>query len=144
MLCLHALVLFYWGGHSFGPRYLSLAIPFLFIPLIFALKKINKKVFLIVLLVSILVNLFGMQPLEQKYVGAHHPQLVFEEELWNNLYSWKSTGNVLLEYYIPLFFSEGPDSFLLEKMFSYEFPSFLNLLILFMTIILIVYFPKLK
>ncbi len=144
LLCLHALVLFYWGGHSFGPRYLSLAIPFLFIPLIFALKKINKKVFLIVLLVSILVNLFGMQPLEQKYVGAHHPQLVFEEELWNNLYSWKSTGNVLLEYYIPLFFSEGPDSFLLEKMFSYEFPSFLNLLILFMTIILIVYFPKLK
>jgi len=55
----------WWQGSSFGPRLLLLLIPFLTLPLMLVIKKLNKKILLIILFLCISINLLGMQEFEQ-------------------------------------------------------------------------------
>jgi len=136
-----ASILFWWGGSSFGSRYFLPAIPFLFIPFIFALKKVNMRIVLLFVFLSIFINLSGMQQLELEGVSIDNEQIFIEGELWNKVYSWQPIGNPLFNYYLPLFFSGGPQSMLLERIFQNHLPAFSNVIFLMFISIIIIYWP---
>ncbi|MBC8501304.1 MAG: glycosyltransferase family 39 protein [DPANN group archaeon] len=136
LLLFNAQQTLWWGGTSFGPRQLLPIIPFLIIPLLFSLKKINIKFILLIMMISVFVNLVGLEELEQKYVVVNEG-ISFEPELWNKLDSWQPIANPLFDHYAPLFANYGPRSELLEKMFGVKFIPFLNVLFLLLIIIFI-------
>ena len=130
-LFVNAIPLIWWGGTSFGPRHMLPVVPFLFIPIAFSLKKIKTRYIFILLALSILINLAGLQTLESFGTNTDDGQLIIEPSITNAIYSWNSLGNPLLEYYFPLFIKEGPQSMLLEKILRFDFFPFINLIILF-------------
>ncbi|NQU98788.1 glycosyltransferase family 39 protein [Candidatus Woesearchaeota archaeon] len=142
LLFFQSSLFLWWGGTAFGPRHLLPVIPFLMIPFVFALKKINIKIVLLITFFSILINLCGMQQLEQVSVPIGNGQVFIEGELWNAVYSWKSIGNPLFNYYLPLFFINGPESTLLKNILWFRLPPFLNVVFLLLISFFILFTRK--
>ncbi len=139
------VILFYsfnglwWFGTSFGPRNLLIIIPFLIIPLLFVFKRINIYIIFAVLFFSFLINLSAHQILEQDIVSIE-TGVNYSPEYWSKLDSFKPIANPLFEYYLPLFFKQGPQSLLLEKLFGINLFPFIN--IIFLSIIVIFFWRK--
>jgi len=94
----------WWGGSSFGPRYLTLAMPFLMIPVMFAMRKWHIAVSVFLITVSVLVNVLGLQPpsgLEQELA------LMDSEEYYTAITSLTVIKNPLADYYWPRFREYG-------------------------------------
>ncbi|MBU3942275.1 MAG: hypothetical protein KKF74_05160, partial [Nanoarchaeota archaeon] len=128
----------WWGGSSFGPRFLLLIIPFLALPLILFIKKFNKNILLIMLFVCMFINLLGMQEFEQsitvsKWDRANSMNEITENTLiehQDKIYSMQPLGNPLFTYYMPLFFRYGPRSILIEQILGFRLFPFLNVFVL--------------
>lgn len=105
----------WWGGGSFGPRYMTVLMPFLMIPMFVAIgnmrSKIIRFIFLLLLAVSVFHNFLGAQPFEG---------FKFESDEDHNarLNSFKDIGNPLYEHYLPLFLDHGPRSHMVENIFD--------------------------
>ncbi|MGC8929397.1 MAG: hypothetical protein ACP5OZ_02625 [Candidatus Woesearchaeota archaeon] len=136
-----ASIIYWWGGDSFGPRYLALTLPllFCFMPMLF--KKINKRLFYVILFISLIINFSGMQAL------PNDQMVFFDKEIGNfkitygyTLIHFKPFGNPLYEYYLPLFFSRGPKSILLERIFKKTFIPYSNLIIAILLLGLLYYY----
>jgi len=104
----------WWGGAGlFGPRYLIFIMPFLLLPLIFSIKKINLKILKILIVISILINLSGLQ----KWVAINEnpATLVLDYNAKEKVASLKIISSPIQEYYFPLFLTNGPRSKILES-----------------------------
>ena len=77
---------YWWAGWSFGPRLLNPTIPFLMIPLVFALKKINFKIVSGFCIVSIFINWLGAQ------------------------FEFETLKEISIQYYLLKFVEKGPSS----------------------------------
>jgi len=51
----------WWGNASFGPRHLTFTMPFLMIPIMFAMKRWHISISLFLITVSIFINVLGLQ-----------------------------------------------------------------------------------
>ena len=108
----------WWGGAIFGPRQLLPIIPFLMIPLA-SLRKIPLNLVIMLFLVSLTINILGLQPpentLSEKFVVMNDGYL----KMVNSIYSF---GNPIVGYYWPKFLEEGPQSKILNGLI-YHFPN---------------------
>jgi len=124
----------WWEGSSFGPRFLVSIIPFLMLPLMFCIKKINKKVLLLFMMICIFISLLGMQEFEQEISEGGNSFLEMNQKTMEKheieFYSMQPLGNPLFTYYMPLFFRYGPRSILIEDMLGFRLFPFLNVSIL--------------
>jgi len=147
LLCLAIILLIWvwWGGSSFGPRFLMPIIPLFMLPLMFYIKKINKKILLFFMMMCIFINLLGMQEFEQsitvsKWDRANSLSEVIRNTLaehQDEIYSMKPLGNPLFTYYMPLFFRYGPRSILIEEILGFRLFPFLNVFILIIIVLFI-------
>jgi hypothetical protein len=104
----------WWGGLCFGPRHLTVVIPFLSIPLIYVFKKINLKIILPFICISIFVNFLGLQTLIPHYLASlplylqyrYNPPIVS---------SFQIMDNPISDHYFPLFLKNGPRSRIFEN-----------------------------
>ncbi|MFB6089154.1 MAG: hypothetical protein ABEK36_05230, partial [Candidatus Aenigmatarchaeota archaeon] len=96
----------WWGNFAFGPRRFVLLMPFLAIPILYCKKKIDRKILLSLVIISICVNFLGLQVWEG--MPTTNPTR-------ETLESWQSLGNPLANHYLPLLFENGPRSMLLEN-----------------------------
>jgi len=103
----------WWGGYGFGNRYLFSVIPFLVIPIIYAFKKANFKLILILVLISIFVNFLGLQNPED-YISDIHT-MAMKKEYLEKLNTLEPFPNPLQSYYLPLFLKYGPRSRIFES-----------------------------
>jgi hypothetical protein len=124
------------GGPSFGPRFLYSSIPFLMLPLIFCFKKIKLKFILLLTIISIIINLVGMQFLMCEYHSEELP-IVFLPYYKVKIATWQPISNPLFTSYMPLFFKYGPQSMLIEDILGIRLPPFLNVFILIVIIVFI-------
>jgi hypothetical protein len=106
----------WWGGYCFGDRYLLLVVPFLTIPLIFVFKKINRKIFVVFLFISIFINFLGLQPAEEWAYDWKSMDMRLDWLEKQN--SFQILANPLLEHYIPLTLKNGPRSGIFEHLIN--------------------------
>jgi len=102
----------WWGGASFGPRHLTPLMPFLMIPLLFAMKKIKLRYIVPFIIISILFNLVGMQPWEEKAAVILRDAPITYNSILN---SFESFGNPIFDFYIPNLNNNLFRTFLLEQ-----------------------------
>jgi len=121
---------FFWG--SFGPRYLTPLTPFLMLPLLFSIKKINIKIVSFLIILSILINAVCLQIdwAEPAVVFKEDGQAIPREDIYSKMHSWGVIWNPLFEHYLPEFLKYGPRSLLLEQIFGVQFFPFLNVAVL--------------
>ncbi len=105
----------WWGGGSFGPRYMTVLMPFLMIPLFVAMEKIKtrhvKVLFILMFLISVFHNMLGMQTFDDISFQD-------DDDIKARLNSFNDLGNPLYEYYLPLFLDNGPRSHIIENVFD--------------------------
>ena len=119
-----------WGaGSSFGPRFLYPIVSFLMLSLIFCFKKIKLKLILLLTIISIIINLIGMQVLINEHLAEGLP-LRFSSDYKSRLATWQPISNPLFTYYMPLFFRYGPRSILIEQILGFRLFPFLNVIVL--------------
>lgn len=93
----------WWGGWCFGPRHLTALMPFLMIPLLFSFKKTNKYLIFVLIGISIFFNLLGLQMPEEMALGVP-------------VENFSPIGVPLFNYYLPLLFTNGPQTILLSNL----------------------------
>jgi 4-amino-4-deoxy-L-arabinose transferase-like glycosyltransferase len=121
---------FFDFGSSFGARNYLPIIPFLMLPLMFSLRKINFTVFKILLIISIFVNIIGLQNWE--WVIGEEKSVYIAEVYRNKINSFEILANPIKDYYLPLFLANGPRARIVENIFDgkevfeirHEFSSF--------------------
>jgi len=119
-----------WGGaSSFGPRFLYPIIPFLILSLTFCFKKIKLKFILLLAIISIIINLIGMQVLTCEHHADDLPIRQLPEYNFK-LATWQPISNSLFTYYMPLFLRYGPRSILIEEILGFRLFPFLNVFVL--------------
>jgi 4-amino-4-deoxy-L-arabinose transferase-like glycosyltransferase len=109
----------WWGGAVFGPRYQSLFIPLLTLPLVYVIRslkrsKLLKGIFLFVMLLSVFHNFLGIQNPEHVVQESHQaetaPKYKAIEDTFQVMY------NPLYQHYLPLFLKYGPRSRIFENL----------------------------
>jgi hypothetical protein len=112
----------WWGGYFFGPRYLLPVVPFLIFPIALLFDRFKSKLFLVVfflvLILSVFINLLGLQPAEEDiYDWAW---MMMKGEYSAKLNSFQILLNPLVEHYWPLFIKYGPRSWVFENLVNGE------------------------
>ncbi len=103
----------WWGGYCFGNRYLTLIVPFLFVPILFVANKFNFKFIVLLVVLSIFINILGLQPPEDY---AYDWNLMDMRSDWSEKQnSFQIFYNPLVEHYLPNFLDKGPRSPLFEN-----------------------------
>jgi hypothetical protein len=129
----------WWMGHSFGPRYLTPLIPFLTIPLFYSFKKIDIKIILFFVTISILISLIGLQP-----VNLSHDPIVFSNTYCEKLKSFTPLANPLFDNYLPsiLKYSDynpkhSENLLVLERLLGFRIIPLVNIITLLFSFLLI-------
>lgn len=126
----------WWMGISFGPRHLTPLVPFLMIPLLYIFERVNNKVVLFFVVISILINIIGLQS-----VYLSHDPVVWSESYCEIMQSYKPIANPLFNNYMPSLFNEiprNPQYFLvIEKVLGVKIIPIANILLLFFAFLLI-------
>jgi hypothetical protein len=125
----------YWfGGSSFGPRYLTVSIPFLILPIGYFLEDMRimkiKKVVIIVLFFLCLISTFNMLLSTSANWEGVIPIILDTSKayLYGTWYNKEVIAfsfrvlNPLYDHYLPAFMENGPRSRLLEYLLLGEIP----------------------
>ena len=110
----------WWGGASFGPRHLVLAIPFMLLPLGCVLEekaRIVRVVVMIFLLVSVFHNFSGLQHIPDEMIDLKHRTRI-KHAYSTSVSSLKILLNPLYDYYVPRFLKDGPRSLMFENLIN--------------------------
>lgn len=100
----------WWGGFSgFGIRYMLPTIPFLMIPLMILLEKIDSKIIIIALSISVFFNFLMLQ------YGEDAICLLDASTYEQKLKNFEVLSNPLVDHYLSLFLRNGPRSILFEN-----------------------------
>jgi len=118
------------GGSSFGARHFVILIPFLMLPLAYSFKKIDIKILMTFVIISIIFNFVGVQAFRD---NTYTDVIIFNERF----HSFQPIANPIFERYIPMFIKLGPDSRLLFSSLGIKHTPFLNVKILLVMIALI-------
>ena len=94
----------WWGGSSFGPRHLTLVMPFLMIPIMVAMKRIHVAIVIFLIAASMLINILGLQPPAGLYQEIASMDA---EEYYKAMTSLTVISNPLADYYWPKFKKNG-------------------------------------
>jgi hypothetical protein len=116
-LLLTTLTKIQFFGAFFGPRLMSLALPFLALPIACLFnkrKKFWKFVILILFFYSILINFASLQP--KIDFLADESLVEIKSEYREKLTSFEILSNPIFDYYLPLFFKHGPRSRIFENL----------------------------
>ena len=106
----------WWGGYCFGERYFVPITPFLFIPVIYSTKRIDKKIFFILAIISIFVNIVGLGFAED--YAYDWKSMDMKSDWFEKQNSLTVLYNPLFEHYIPQFLNYGPRSRILEEVIN--------------------------
>lgn len=106
----------WWGGASFGPRHLSLTMPFLILPLISFLKKIKRKDLVVYfafffIILSIIINFSGLETSKEPISLTTFTFKPLYAERVNTL---SILENPIYDYHIPNFIRHGSRSRIFE------------------------------
>lgn len=104
----------WWGGYSFGSRYLLPVIPFLSIPVVYSFKKINRYILIIIIAISIFITFLGLQPAED--MAYDWNRMDVNQQLLDKQNSFEIIYNPLLTQYLPYFLKYGPRSGIFENL----------------------------
>jgi len=102
----------WWGGFSFGPRYMTPLMPFLMLLLPFVVKRFGTKIVLLFALPSFFINILSLQMWEGRIYQLMQEDPRYLEKFEN----FQVLENPLLDQYLPLFFIQGPRSIILENL----------------------------
>lgn len=125
----------YWfGGASFGPRYLLVVLPFLSIPLVYLIKSDKKIYYKFILIILLSISIFhiilgtgGNWEGVVVYVFENNYSVFVD---WYGKTFWTdkiSILNPLYEHYLPMFLENGPRSRILEYSIIGEMPDIRDL-----------------
>jgi hypothetical protein len=110
---------FYWYSGNFGARFLLIALPFFVIPIVYSLEKIDLKIVLIFLIISVMVNLFSTANWGYIATDAFKKACCeMDADYSNNINTLKIIANPLFEKSIFYFFDVGSRSRLIESFFQ--------------------------
>jgi hypothetical protein len=112
LLLLNSSYFYWWGGTDFGPRFFLIVIPFLTIPLLLILSKINLKIISIMLIISITINVLGLQKWEQVVTDNSCCEMITKYKETTN--SFGILANPIASHYLALTTMNGPRSRLIE------------------------------
>ncbi|MEM0481263.1 MAG: hypothetical protein QXQ14_03745, partial [Candidatus Aenigmatarchaeota archaeon] len=129
-LLLNASYSYWFGGGTFGPRYLLFSIPFLFLPFASYIKEVkNKKIiFTITLIISFISAFISILSTAAYWEGVTVYFLPDRIALVGYWYSGKKVAlkfselNPLIEHYLPAFIDNGPRSRIFEFLIKGEVP----------------------
>ena len=102
----------WWGGASFGLRHMMITIPFLMIPLIAVIEKINKKAVYTLVVISVVLTLFG--GLQRPVDLDPSPTLINQEHI-EEIKSFEIIDSPLTGVYLENFKRDGFDSPLIQN-----------------------------
>jgi hypothetical protein len=107
----------YWWAGNFGSRFLLVMLPFFSLPIVFSFKKINLKIILALLLVSLVINLSST--IEWTYViNSIMTRCCCIDSFHSNaINSFRLLTNPIFEKNIPYLFDSGPRSKIIESLF---------------------------
>lgn len=131
----------WWHGPCFGPRHLTPFIPFFIIPLFYVFKKLNIKIILFFIIISILINIIGLQPIELSH--AFPGPEPFEKNLYcERIYSsFIPLANPVFEDYIPSLLnynnSDPEPALISEQLLGFKIIPFANIIIMIVAFLLI-------
>lgn len=148
LLSISLLLLFFtaglqsWWCHGGGScrRFLPL-IPFLFIPIMYAAKRINYRALIILSIISILFNLLTIQAYDS--LGGYPYGILETTYRYTIIQFFDYIANPLFGHYLPLFLVFGPKSNLIERIIGFGLPPFINLLFIAFALSMI-WFKELK
>jgi hypothetical protein len=133
----NSLVGYWWGGSSYGPRFLVYALPFLIVLLSFLFVKTKKYTFLVysLIVVSIIINLIGQQKLSLSQTNTYsiNNRVRLNETYYDDLITMKGIDSPVISAYIPLFIKQGPSNVVLSR-FGLNF-GFFNIIIFLISIL---------
>jgi hypothetical protein len=123
---------FWFSGITFGQRDFVFVVPFLMIPLIYSIQRINLKIVYALLFLSIFFNILGLQALESlslhsSPIDFNSSHFVPDVKKFNFFYNGdinvtkmheQVLRNPLFEYYLPLFLRNGPRSRIFESVLN--------------------------
>jgi len=105
----------FWYSATFGARYLLIMLPFFVLPILFSFKKINLKIVLTLLIISILVNCLSTVGWSSISRGFMEVCCFMDLDYINNVNTLKIISNPLFKENIFYFFESGPRSRLIES-----------------------------
>jgi hypothetical protein len=106
----------WWGGHSFGNRYLLPIVPLLMLPLASVFDRVGKRVIIALILVSAGINFLGLQPAEE--LAYDWKSMDVSSEWLAGQDSFQILANPLFEHYLPLAIQYGPRSAVFEHLIN--------------------------
>jgi hypothetical protein len=114
----------WWGGAYFGPRHLSLAIPFLVLPLLTFFEKIRGKKLLryftyFLIGISIFHNFISFEPIKEPISLVTLNLTPFYKDKMNSLLILE---NPIYKYHFPSFIKHGPRSRVFECLINLKIP----------------------
>jgi hypothetical protein len=101
-------------GSAFGGRYYLPIVPFLMLPLFFAIQKLPFTIFKILLILSVFINFIGLQNWE--FIIGDKFSVNVAPEYQARVNSFEVLANPLKEHYLPLFLKNGPRSRIFEHL----------------------------
>lgn len=117
LLIINSSYKFWRGGFCFGPRHLLLSIPFLILPLMQAMEKINFKIVLILFCISAFFNILGFQFWESMILGE---DMKIEAYFQEKILKFQIMANPIFDHFFPLFLKNGPRSIFFESIILYS------------------------
>jgi hypothetical protein len=111
----------FWHSGNFGPRFLLVIVPFFVIPFFYLFEKINLKVILPLLIVSLLVNLSST--IEWTYVIKSFFEICccISPSYASDINTFEILINPIFEKNIPNLFETGPRSRLIESFLTQNY-----------------------
>ena len=102
----------WWGGASFGLRHFMVAMPFLMIPLIVIVEKVNKKFLYFLVVLSVLISLFGGL---QTPADLDSNLTLIDQNYLEEVKSFNALESPLAEIYLENFKKNGFESPLIQN-----------------------------
>lgn len=112
----------WWHGGSWGARHLTITMPFLVLPICWVIKKVDRRILILLLAVSIFTNLVGFQAHYEDMLKDLDNSSKMKPKYQKKVVSVQPLANPIYEYYLPKFLEHGPRSRIISSVYWGKFP----------------------